>query len=120
MGAFSYSAVAVDQARAARAASDFVRARCLATRAAAHSVVFRSRIARGAAALSGTSDSDTPVLLAAIAGASLCDPCIARKTGLAQSDVTATLARLDKTLVITTELGRCDGCLGADLVSRLG
>jgi hypothetical protein len=60
------------------------------------------------------------VIVAALSGASLCDACVAAKAGIAETDVRAALARVAATVMITTEFGRCERCMRADLLSRLG
>jgi hypothetical protein len=111
----AYSAMAIDRARGVRAEARVVRSRSVATRVR----TLRTQNATLAARLiSGSSEADGPQVISTIAGVFLCDRCIARKTGVAEDDVSGMLARLGKTLKITSETGRCDGCLRADLLRR--
>jgi hypothetical protein len=112
MVAFGYSSNAVQEARTARA-------RAAATRQTCRRLVFRCRAARGTASLSGSSDSNAPLVCAAITAVALCDSCIAMETGVPPTQVAALVSQIARTLRITIELGRCERCMRADLVSRL-
>ena len=115
--AIRYSTKAIDRARAVRVEAQEVRSLSVATRVrrfCRHHPTLAARM------ISGSSDADVALVASTIRGIFLCDSCIGRKTGIAQNDVTSMLAQIGKTVKITTELGYCEGCLRADLLSGLG
>jgi hypothetical protein len=62
---------------------------------------------------------DPGLVLATIAGASLCPDCIARKTGMAAAEIDALLTKVASTIALTVTGGRCDACLESRTTYRL-
>jgi hypothetical protein len=55
--------------------------------------------------------SDASLILAVITGVLLCVECIARQTGIPETEVDAALRTVARTLRLTMGPRRCDGCL---------
>ena len=109
MASLGYRVETLESARAMRAAAANVRRET-------EQLLLGSRLRRGAA----SGDSTPASIILAITGAALCDPCISRKTGIAEKDIAAALARMAGTIAIKPDFGRCDRCMRPDLLSRLG
>ena len=108
MASLGYRVDTLDAAPAMRVAAANVRCET-------EQLLHGSRLRRGAA----SSDSTPASIILVITGASLCDPCISRKTGIAEKDIAAALARMTGTIEIKADFGRCDRCMRPDLLSRL-
>jgi hypothetical protein len=86
----------------------------------------RAQEVRGARRLHGASDVDGPsnldasVIASLIGDASLCGDCLARKTGIPLRQVGNSVTRIRGTMKVTSKIARCDGCLKATVVYRLG
>ena len=79
-----------------------------------------ARVSRPGVTVSDATKSDAMLVVAAIIDAFLCTACIARKTEVPEKDVVVTLEKMRETIHITSESRRCDGCLRADVVRKLG
>ena len=116
-GPIRYSATVIDRARATRAEARVARSVSVTTRVRtldAHHPALAARL------ISGSSDVAVAHIMITIKGAFLCDSCIGKKTGLGENDIATMLAHIGKTVSIRIDFGRCDGCLRADLLRRLG
>lgn len=63
--------------------------------------------------------SDAALVAVAITGASLCLPCIAKKTGVPEAEADTLLLRIATTLRLGAGAGRCDSCLEQKTTFRL-
>ena len=77
-----------------------------------------AREVRGVRRLSG--GYDTAQIARLVAGASLCDECLGRKTGLLVRRVRDVLNQFAEAVKLMTKQGRCDACLKMTVVHRLG
>jgi hypothetical protein len=89
------------------------RARTLAV------LIVDSRARRRHHELSGSSDLDGSLIVSRIKDAALCADCIARKTGIPRGRVEDAITDVARTLDITTDAWRWDGCLKQRVVQRL-
>ena len=65
-------------------------------------------------------DSDVAEIVGLITTASLCDDCIATKTGIEARQVPKVLNQAARLFEVRTRPGRCDACLKQTVVHRLG
>ena len=116
-GPIGYSATVIERARATRAEARVARGVSATTRVRTLGAQDPALAAR---LISGASDADAALLVSTIRGVLLCESCIGKKTGLCEKDLATMLAEIGKTLRIRIDFGRCDVCLRADLLRRLG
>ena len=57
---------------------------------------------------------------ALIPNVSFCDECVAKRVGLPARRITRVVHQIAETLIVTTQVGRCDACLKQTVVHRLG
>ena len=116
-GPIGYSATVIDQARATRAEARVARSVSATMRVrtlGAHHPALAARL------ISGSSDADVALVMTTLRKGFLCDSCIRKKTGLAENHIETMLTEIGKAVRIRIDYGRCDVCLRADLLRRLG
>ena len=66
-----------------------------------------------------TAVPDIALIAAAIIGASLCVPCLHRKTGIPGPHIAAMLVGIRRDIAVRSHRSRCSGCLSTTWVYRL-
>jgi hypothetical protein len=102
-------------------------ARAVNSAAELATIINRSRVLVATAArLTGTvprirggSDLDSPFVVELISKASLCQPCLAGKTGISQLRIAEAIDRIGAFMVVHAESARCAGCLNVTTTYRV-